>query len=78
VSQGALPTLFAATSPEAQAGGYYGPDKMSETRGFPSLSKIPQQAQDAKAASRLWEASERLAGLTNSAPITDAKNVNHK
>lgn len=32
-AQGALPTLFAATSPEAKGGVYYGPNKMSETRG---------------------------------------------
>ena len=31
--QGALPTLFAATSPDAVDGGYYGPQELWETRG---------------------------------------------
>jgi NAD(P)-dependent dehydrogenase (short-subunit alcohol dehydrogenase family) len=61
-SQGALPTLFAATSSQAKAGAYYGPDRLGETRGYPTLSKIPQQAMDAAVASRLWGISEELTG----------------
>ena len=45
-AQGALPTLFTATSPEAKGGGYYGPDKMSETRGFPTIAEPPPQSID--------------------------------
>ncbi|MDP9961648.1 SDR family oxidoreductase [Chryseobacterium lathyri] len=60
-SQGALPTLFAATSPEAKGGLYYGPNKMSETRGFPSIAKIPEQANDLAVAQKLWEVSQELA-----------------
>lgn len=59
-AQGALPTLFAATSPEARGGGYYGPDRLSETRGFPVAAKIPPQALDLKSSEHLWEASEKL------------------
>jgi NAD(P)-dependent dehydrogenase (short-subunit alcohol dehydrogenase family) len=70
VSQGALPTLFAATSPEAEPGGYYGPNRMSETRGFPSLSKIPLAAQDTKTAARLWAISEQLANV--SVPVLES------
>jgi NAD(P)-dependent dehydrogenase (short-subunit alcohol dehydrogenase family) len=62
--QGALPTLFAATSPEAKAGAYYGPDQMNETRGFPALAKVPPQAEDRAAAERLWRVSEQLTGVT--------------
>ncbi|WP_072395415.1 oxidoreductase [Hyphomicrobium sp. CS1GBMeth3] len=58
--QGALPTLFAATSPAARAGGYYGPDKLSETRGYPAPAKPPQQALDGEVAARLWNISEQL------------------
>lgn len=61
--QGALPTLFAATSPTARAGGYYGPDKLSETRGFPAIAKPPQQALDGEVAACLWDVSERLTGV---------------
>ncbi|MCH5717121.1 Rossmann-fold NAD(P)-binding domain-containing protein [Niabella hibiscisoli] len=54
-SQGALPTLFAATSPEAKGGVYYGPNKMGETRGFPAIAKIPEQANDIAVAKKLWK-----------------------
>ncbi|HSI82501.1 MAG: SDR family oxidoreductase [Candidatus Methylacidiphilales bacterium] len=64
VSKGALPSLFAATSPEAKGGGYYGPASFSETRGAPAVAAIPWQALDAQAASRLWEVSERLTGVS--------------
>ncbi len=60
-SQGALPTLFAATSPEAKGGVYYGPNKMGETRGFPAIAKIPEQANNIAVAKKLWEVSETLA-----------------
>ncbi|MEO9337152.1 SDR family oxidoreductase [Mesorhizobium sp. SB112] len=62
-AQGALPTLFAATSPDARKGGYYGPNKLGETRGYPSEAKIPQQALEDHVASRLWDVSEELAGV---------------
>lgn len=61
-SQGALPTLFAATSPEARAGAYYGPDKLDELRGFPALAKVPPRAEDKTAAEKLWRVSEQLTG----------------
>ncbi|KAM3109675.1 SDR family oxidoreductase [Phormidesmis sp. 146-33] len=60
VPQGALPTLFAATSPDAKSGAYYGPNKLNEMRGFPALSKVPPQATDTDAAARLWDVSEKL------------------
>ena len=61
-AQGALPTLYAATSPKAEGGGYYGPDRMGEIRGYPAPSKVPPQALDADAAKRLWALSEDLTG----------------
>lgn len=60
-AQGALPTLFAATAPEAKGGVYYGPDKMSETRGLPTIAKIPVQAQNLHVSLKLWEVSQKLA-----------------
>ncbi len=62
-AQGALPTLYAATSPAAMGGAYYGPDMLGETRGYPALAKVPAQANDPATAARLWEVSERLAGV---------------
>lgn len=63
VAQGALPTLFAATAPQAQGGGYYGPDGMAEVRGFPGPARIPPRALDDVASARLWQISEQLTGV---------------
>jgi len=62
-AQGALPTLFAATSPQATGGSYYGPNGFHETRGFPALATIPKQALDLQTAARLWAVSEALTGV---------------
>ncbi len=59
-AQGALPTLYAATSPDAKGGFYYGPNKMSETRGFPSIAKIPAPATDLEVSLKLWELSKKM------------------
>lgn len=61
-AQGALPTLFAATSHAARGGGYYGPDRLGETRGYPAPAKAPPQALDTEVAARLWDVSQALAG----------------
>lgn len=61
---GAWPILFAATAPEAKPGGYYGPDRFSETRGRPAPSAIFPQARDEAACRALWERSEDLTGIT--------------
>lgn len=62
-AQGALPTLFAATSPQAEGGAYYGPDSFSETRGYPTVAKVPPKALDQDTSTRLWAESERLSGV---------------
>ena len=61
-AQGALPTLYAASSPFALSGGYYGPTRLGETRGAPGPAAIPVQARDEAVAARLWAESERLSG----------------
>lgn len=66
--KGALPTLYAATSPDAVAGGYYGPDGPAELRGYPAPSRIPRRASDPETGQRLWRVSEELTGMTFSAP----------
>jgi NAD(P)-dependent dehydrogenase (short-subunit alcohol dehydrogenase family) len=63
-AQGAWPTLFAATSAEARAGAYYGPDGVAEFKGRPRLAAVVPQAQDAAATAHLWEVSERLTGVS--------------
>ncbi|KGD98522.1 SDR family oxidoreductase [Rhizobium sp. YS-1r] len=61
--QGALPTLFAATDPEARNGGHYGPDRLAGTRGYPIQEKPPRQALDPAVAARLWEISLELTNV---------------
>jgi NAD(P)-dependent dehydrogenase (short-subunit alcohol dehydrogenase family) len=63
-AEGALPTLFAAVSPEAKAGGYYGPNGFYEMKGPPAPAKIMPQAKDAAVAARLWDVSAMLTGVT--------------
>ena len=62
-ANGAWPTLFAATAPQADGGAYYGPGYFGETRGAPSMARVPDRALDLGNALRLWDASERLTGL---------------
>ena len=61
-AQGALPTLLAATDPQAQPGAYYGPGGFNELKGLPRLARVAAAAQDLDAASRLWAVSEALTG----------------
>ncbi|WP_101926709.1 MULTISPECIES: SDR family oxidoreductase [Luteimonas] len=61
-AQGAVPTLYAATAPEARGGTYYGPTAQNETSGPLGLATIPAGASDAAAASRLWTLTEELTG----------------
>jgi NAD(P)-dependent dehydrogenase (short-subunit alcohol dehydrogenase family) len=60
-AQGALPALFAATSPLAKAGIYYGPGGFGELRGLPKPGRAAPQALDSAVAARLWEVSKQLA-----------------
>jgi NAD(P)-dependent dehydrogenase (short-subunit alcohol dehydrogenase family) len=63
-ADGARPILFAATSPNARPGAYYGPGGIGELRGAPAVALIMPQARDAAAAARLWDVSEKLAGTS--------------
>jgi NAD(P)-dependent dehydrogenase (short-subunit alcohol dehydrogenase family) len=62
-AEGALPTLYAATSPTAEDGGYYGPQGFQEMRGDDvGPAKVAPQARDNAAAARLWQICEDLTG----------------
>jgi NAD(P)-dependent dehydrogenase (short-subunit alcohol dehydrogenase family) len=63
-ADGARPILFAATSPQAKPGGYYGPGGFGELRGTPAPALIMPRARDAATAARLWDASEKLTGTS--------------
>ncbi|HEY5231417.1 MAG TPA: SDR family oxidoreductase [Galbitalea sp.] len=62
--QGILPSLFAATSPDAVGGGYYGPSGFQEVTGGPSVAGIPKRALNDASNARLWEISESLGKVT--------------
>jgi NAD(P)-dependent dehydrogenase (short-subunit alcohol dehydrogenase family) len=62
-AQGALPTLYAATSPDAQAGRFYGPDGFRQMRGYPVEVRAEQQAYDESLAAQLWQVSEQRTGV---------------
>ena len=61
-AEGALPLLFAATSPAAVAGGYYGPNGFQELKGAVAPARVMPQAKDEAVARKLWEISEQLTG----------------
>ena len=62
-AHGALPTLFAAAAPGATPGGYYGPDRMMELKGYPVPVPIAKAARDAATGDRLWSETEKLIGM---------------
>ncbi|MEQ4305946.1 SDR family oxidoreductase [Plantactinospora sp. B6F1] len=63
IPAGALPAVYAATSPAAEGAGYYGPDGFAELRGGPALARLPASALDDAAAAHLWTLSEQLTGV---------------
>jgi len=58
--KGAIPTVLSAAGVEALPGAYYGPQSMDEARGKVSDAIVAEQAQNQKAAARLWLESEKL------------------
>lgn len=60
---GALPTLYAATAPDARPGGYTGPDGVLELKGAPRPAKVAGFIRDPADQDRLWGESERLTGV---------------
>ncbi|GGU71881.1 oxidoreductase [Lentzea flava] len=68
VEMGALPQLYAATSPEARGGEYYGPDGFRGLRGHPTKAGMTSAARDDLAASRLWDLTVKLTGITPDLP----------
>ncbi len=62
--EGALPALMAATSPDAEPGGYYGPYGLAEISGRSAGRAIATAtARDPLLAARLWDKSIELTGV---------------
>ncbi|HEY2710602.1 MAG TPA: SDR family oxidoreductase [Caulobacteraceae bacterium] len=62
-AKGALPQLFAATSPDAGPATYWGPSGFFELIGPPSAAKVSDAAKDTAVAKHLWDVSEALTGV---------------
>jgi NAD(P)-dependent dehydrogenase (short-subunit alcohol dehydrogenase family) len=60
---GALPTLFAAVSPQVNGCDYIGPGSLGGMRGYPHKIKSTQRSYDESLAKRLWKASEELTAV---------------
>src|SRR5258706_403094 len=60
--QGTEPLLYAATSPDAVNGGYYGPSGFMELVGPTTAARLNRRMRDDETAARLWTEAERLTG----------------
>ena len=74
VETGAEPLLYAATSPDAVNGGYYGPGGRFGLVGPTVTARVPRRARDAATAARLWAEAERLTKVSLAAAETSRQN----
>jgi len=69
VDKGIKPTLYAAVSPEARGGEYYGPRGFYETvGGGVTHAHTPRLVRDEAESRRLWQLSEELTGVSYPPP----------
>ena len=61
---GALPVLYAAAAPDVPGGTYIGPGGAGEARGYPAVALASAAARDPALATRLWDVSEELTGVS--------------
>ena len=62
-SKGALPVLYAATSPNVKSTGYYGPDGIFSLYGYPTEEYVDSKYVVPMDAVKLWDLSEKLTGI---------------
>jgi NAD(P)-dependent dehydrogenase (short-subunit alcohol dehydrogenase family) len=62
-AMGALPTLRAASDPQALGGQYFGPDGFAQGRGYPKVVGSSRKSHDVDTQKRLWKVSEELTGV---------------
>jgi hypothetical protein len=69
IDDGILPALYAATSPQAEGGAFYGPRGIYEAAGGGvKAAKVPARARSDADCRRLWEISEQLTGVSYPKP----------
>jgi NAD(P)-dependent dehydrogenase (short-subunit alcohol dehydrogenase family) len=61
---GALCQEYAATYPDLPSGAFIGPDGIGEQRGYPQIVTPSRAALNEENASRLWEISQELTGVS--------------
>lgn len=64
VDSAGLPALLAATSPDAERGGFYGPGGLGHLGGRPGPQKHYSRVLDPDSAARVWRLSEELTSVT--------------
>lgn len=67
-SDGAWPTLMAATGPGVKGGDYFGPTRRGETAGPAGKAHATSVARDDALAARLWELSVEMTGVDPALP----------
>ncbi len=69
IDDGILPALYAAATPQAEGGAFYGPRGFLEgAGGGVKPAHVPSRARNEADARRLWELSEQLTGVSYPAP----------
>ncbi len=61
--RGVLPQLYAATAPDVEGGGFYGPDGFLQRAGHPTEVQSSRKSRDAALAGQLWNVSQDLTGI---------------
>ena len=74
---GALPSLRAATDPDAHNGSYWGPSGWIGLHGSPVMLRIPERALNPATADRLWCVSEALSEVSYPLPAGPAGDAAH-
>jgi NAD(P)-dependent dehydrogenase (short-subunit alcohol dehydrogenase family) len=62
--KGALPILYAATSPDAEPGNFYGPHGKKEFKGYPKEAFVPDAAKVQSDREKLWDLTQTLSNTT--------------
>jgi len=64
VESAGLPALYAATSPDAKRGAFYGPRGPGRVGGPPGEQHLYARLRSAEQAARIWQISEELSGVS--------------
>jgi NAD(P)-dependent dehydrogenase (short-subunit alcohol dehydrogenase family) len=63
VDSAGLPALYAATSPQARGGHFYGPGGLGNLGGAPAEQRLYRPLRSTDDAARIWQVSQELAGV---------------